>query len=50
MRELYPNAKQIIITPEQDAKAVGGIRLELANQQLDLTVRGKLNLFKQLTA
>jgi F0F1-type ATP synthase delta subunit len=50
MRELYPNAKQIIITPEHDATAVGGIRLELANQQLDLTVRNKLNLFKQLTA
>ncbi|MDB5169395.1 MAG: synthase delta subunit [Candidatus Saccharibacteria bacterium] len=50
MRELYPNAKKIIITPELDATAVGGIRLELANQQLDLTVRNKLNLFKQLTA
>ena len=50
IRELYPNAKQVIITPEHDANAVGGIRLELANQQLDLSVRNKLNLFKQLTA
>ena len=49
-RKLYPNAKQIIVTPEHDADAVGGIRLELANQQLDLSVRNKLNLFKQLTA
>ncbi len=50
VRELYPSAKQIIITPEHDETAVGGVRLELANQQLDLTVRNKLNLFKQLTA
>jgi F0F1-type ATP synthase delta subunit len=29
---------------------IGGVRLSLANQQLDLSVESKLNKFKQLTA
>jgi F0F1-type ATP synthase delta subunit len=49
IRELYPEAERVIITPQHDTSAIGGVRLELANQQLDLSVRGKLNLFKQLT-
>lgn len=50
VRELYPTAKQIIVTEVLDENVVGGVRLELANQQLDLSVRAKLNRFKQLTA
>jgi F-type H+-transporting ATPase subunit delta len=50
IRELFPHAKQIIITEEIDETVIGGVRLELANQQLDLSVRAKLNNFKQLTA
>ncbi len=46
----FPEAKKIIISEQIDERVVGGVRLELANQQLDLTVRGKLNLFKELTA
>jgi len=49
IRQLYPQAKQVIITPEHDPIVVGGVRLQLANQQLDLSVRAKLNRFKQLT-
>jgi len=48
-RELYPDVKQIIISEEHDENVVGGVRIELANQQLDLSVRSKLNRFKQLT-
>jgi hypothetical protein len=29
---------------------VGGVRIELANEQLDLTVQATLNKFKHLTA
>ena len=50
VRKLYPEAKRVIITAEHDASVVGGVRLQLANQQLDLSVRAKLNRFKQLTA
>lgn len=50
LQAAFPEAKQIIISEQIDERVVGGVRLELANQQLDLTVRGKLNLFKELTA
>lgn len=50
VRGLYPNAKQIIITERRDPDVIGGVRLSLANQQLDLTIEAKLNKFKQLTA
>src|SRR5665213_1883602 len=49
MRGLYPQAKQVIVSEQHDASVIGGVRLELANQQLDLSVRSKLNRFKQLT-
>jgi len=48
-RELYPAAKQIIISQERDETVIGGARIEFANEQLDLSVRAKLNRFKQLT-
>lgn len=50
VRGMYPDAQRIIVTPEHDANMVGGVSLQLANQQLDLSVRAKLNRFKQLTA
>jgi F0F1-type ATP synthase delta subunit len=49
IREVYPQAKQVMITERIDADQLAGVRLELANQQLDLTIRTKLNQFKQLT-
>lgn len=50
VRELYPKAKQIIISENLDPTIIGGVQISLANQQLDLSVRAKLNRFKQLTA
>jgi F0F1-type ATP synthase delta subunit len=49
IKAVYPAVKRIIITERHDPNVLGGVRLELANQQLDLTARGKLNRFKQLT-
>lgn len=49
VRKRQPQAKQIIISPRIDADVVGGVRLEFPNEQLDLSVQGKLNRFKQLT-
>lgn len=48
-QELYPQAKDVIINENIDPNIVGGIRLEFANAQLDLSVRAKLNQLKQLT-
>jgi F0F1-type ATP synthase delta subunit len=49
VKGLYPDAKQVIVTEVPDLTVIGGVRLSLANQQLDLSVRAKLNKFKQLT-
>jgi F0F1-type ATP synthase delta subunit len=49
IRTHFPTAKKVIVSEIHDDEVVGGVRLELANQQLDLSVRAKLNRFKQLT-
>jgi F0F1-type ATP synthase delta subunit len=49
VEKLYPNAKRIIINERHDANVIGGVRLEFPEQQLDLSVRNKLNRFKALT-
>ena len=50
IKHVYPQAKQIIVTEARDPAVIGGVRLNLANQQLDLSVEAQLNKFKQLTA
>lgn len=47
-RALYPSAKHLSISEVIDPAVIGGVRLELVDQQLDLTVRTRLNRFKQL--
>jgi F0F1-type ATP synthase delta subunit len=49
VRQLYPDAKQIIVTEAHDAELIGGVQLNLPGQQLDLSVKAKLNQFTQLT-
>jgi F0F1-type ATP synthase delta subunit len=49
IQTFYPEAKKVVINEVKDTNMIGGVRLELANQQLDLTVRSRLNRFKQLT-
>lgn len=49
VKSLYPGAKKVIINETHDPAVRGGVRLNLPNQQLDLSVEAKLNKFKQLT-
>lgn len=49
IKALYPKADKIVVTEVTDPSVVGGVRLDLADKQLDLTVRAKLHKFKQLT-
>jgi F0F1-type ATP synthase delta subunit len=49
VKQLYPNAKNLVVTPIEDATVVGGVQISLADKQLDLSVEAKLNKFKQLT-
>ncbi|HSX43229.1 MAG TPA: F0F1 ATP synthase subunit delta [Candidatus Saccharimonadales bacterium] len=50
IQALYPHAEKIAVTEVHDPEVIGGVRLSLANQQLDMTVEAKMNKFKQLTA
>jgi len=50
VKQIYPEANRVIVNHRIDEEQVGGVRLEFPEQQLDLTVRGKLNQFKQLTS
>jgi F0F1-type ATP synthase delta subunit len=49
IKRLYPKAQKVIVTEQRDPEVIGGVRLNLADQQLDLSVQAKLNKFKQLT-
>ena len=46
----FPAAKEIYMNENSDPEVVGGVRIELAGEELDLTIKAKLNTFKRLTA
>lgn len=50
VQELYPSAKSIIVSETHDDHVIGGTKLIIANRQLDVSIRTKLNHLKQLTA
>ena len=49
MKQNYPDAKTITISERIDESVIGGVRVVLPHEQLDLTVRSKLSNFKRLT-
>lgn len=50
LQAAYPSAKDVHVTNRQDPSVVGGLRVDMANEQLDMTVAAKLATFKRLTA
>jgi len=50
VRAWYPTVTSVIINERRDAAVIGGVRLELVDRQLDLSIRSRLNRLKQLTA
>jgi F0F1-type ATP synthase delta subunit len=50
VKQIYPNARTIIIDQQIDENQIGGVRLEFPGRQLDLSLRAKVNKLKQLTA
>lgn len=50
VKQEYPGAKHYVLNHRIDTDVVGGIRMEMAGEELDLTVRAKLNMLKRLTA
>lgn len=47
LKPLYPNARRFSVIEVRDPAIIGGVRLNLAGRQLDLSVRAKLDTFKQ---
>lgn len=50
VKRLVPDAKRVMVTETLDPSVIGGVRLNLADRQLDLSIQTKLNKFKQLVA
>jgi F0F1-type ATP synthase delta subunit len=50
LKEHFPKAKKIMVDSRLDPSLVGGIRIELPRENLDLSVRSRLNRFKRLVA
>lgn len=50
LREHFPDSKSIVIDSKIDPKIIGGIRIELPQENLDLSVRSKLNTLKRMVA
>jgi F0F1-type ATP synthase delta subunit len=50
IKQIYPKARRITVTEIHDPTVVGGARLQLADQQLDISVAADLARFRQLTA
>lgn len=44
----FPHAKNFTIDQRIDSSVVGGVKLEMPGEQLDLTLSHKLNIFKRL--
>lgn len=49
VKQLYPKAERVLVTEINDPQVIGGAQISVADQQLDLSVAGRLNKFKQLT-
>lgn len=49
LKQHYPKAKHIFTHESHDESVIGGLRINLSNEQLDMSVRAKLDKFSRLT-
>lgn len=49
LKEEYPHAKSFEIDQSRDPEVLGGVKVDLPGEQLDLTIRAQVNKFKRLT-
>lgn len=49
VKKLFPSATKIVVTDINDPEIIGGVRLNVASKQWDLSIEAQLNKFKQLT-
>lgn len=50
VKQEFAGAQSYVINERIDPDVIGGLRIEFDGEELDLTVKAKLNKFKQLTA
>lgn len=50
LKSAYPHAKSVNLSQRLDESVIGGVRIDMANEHLDLTVSAKLAKFKRLTS
>lgn len=49
VREIRPDAKRVVVDERIDPSLLGGIKLNVIDKSLDLSVRAKLNRLKSMT-
>ena len=49
LRTAYPNTKSVHLATRLDPTIIGGLRVDMANEQLDMSVSSKLATFKRIT-
>lgn len=50
LQTAYPDTKAVHVSTRLEPMVIGGVRIDMANEQLDLTVGTKLATFKRLTS
>lgn len=49
LKSEFPGVKQVMVSTRIEPSVIGGIRLEMPDEELNLTVRRKLAIFRHLT-
>lgn len=50
LQSTYATSKPVKVSQRLDEAVIGGVRIDMANEQLDMTVGAKLSKFKKLTS
>ncbi|GAC1386957.1 MAG: hypothetical protein NVS1B7_6530 [Candidatus Saccharimonadales bacterium] len=50
LKHYHPDAQHVIIRETHDPSVIGGLKVQTAHAELDMTIRSKLDTFKRLTA
>lgn len=49
IKSQHTQAHSVTLSTSHDDSVIGGLKITLANEQLDLTIKNKLDIFKRLT-
>jgi F0F1-type ATP synthase delta subunit len=49
IKSIHPETKRVVINKRINRDLIGGLKLNVINDQLDLSIRAKLNRFRELT-